>query len=208
MKLTIFTLLLSLLFMSAASGQGLLGKRYGGLGVGFERLDLPDDSLEGASVVGEINFPLSNPRARSGFDVNLKASYSHFSEDDFDINGAVVDGLFRGYRPLSKTSRAYLGAGMSWNYWELSTFAFRATDSTLGLPVEGGLEFNMGRFSLRPFYRYTFATESGYDDFWSVGATASTWISRNWGLQAGVTRTDFGDDFESLSVRGGVILSF
>jgi len=208
-KVVILGLLATFAGFSAAHARGgLLGTQYIGVEGGYERLEIDGESFNGWGAGAEINTPMTGRGANIGYDFNLAGSYAQVDDSEFDFNWYGVDGLFRGYMQVGQTVKPFAGVGLGWRRAILEIDGERESDSSFFLPAEVGVELVAGAFSLTPFYRYTVALESGDDDFWSIGATALYRIGRTFGIYGRVTRTDFDDGVENLSIRGGLIFGF
>lgn len=181
LKVITLGLLASCLVVSGANAQGLIGERYIGFDGGIERLEngASDDGW-GAGV--ELNFPAPlGPEMQAGTDLRLRGDYMDVFERDIWDAEAVL----RAYMLPRQGFTPFIGAGFGW-------VDFDHVDSAYA-PVEAGIQFGAGAFSIVPFYRYTFAFDSAVDDFWSAGATAVFWYPGGWGVTASVLYTDYDD---------------
>lgn len=186
-----------------AAGQGLLGERYLSVDGGWERLE-NGDSDDGWGAGATVNIPgPRDPMAAFGMDLAIEGNYM----DVFDRDIYDVDGVIRAYTmPGEAGIRAFVGAGFGWVDYDL--------DDTTYVPVEGGIELTVGRFSVLPYYRYIFALDSAFDDYWAAGANGVFWVDEIWGFTASFEYRDL-DDVDVLggvdtgwSARAGLIFSF
>lgn len=189
-------------FGQRTSSQGLIGEPYFGLDGGWERLD-NDESDDGWGVGAELNAPLPMAgQPQFGTDLNLRFDYS----DVLDRDIWDVRGLFRGYM-REEMFKPFAGIGVGWLDADV--------EDTIYLPLEVGLEFGLGPVSLAPFFRYSFAFDSGIGDFWEVGGNGVYWLAGDGvGLTASVTYTDY-DDFggaegisDGIGARVGLVFSY
>jgi len=183
-----------------SSAKGILGERTFGVDGGWERWE-NGDSDDGWGVGVELNIPGPLPTDSTfGMDLNVRGDYIDiFDRDVFDVSGTL-----RAYMtPPDLMIKPFVGAGFGWADLDF--------DDTTYIPVEGGLEFSFGDAAILPFFRYNFALESGFDDFWSVGAKGVYWINEVWGITASGDYTDY-DDLagvkEGWTVRAGLVLSY
>lgn len=199
MKAVIAGLLASGLLVSAASAQGLLGERYVGADIGYE--DASPGSQDGYGFGLEANLPLDfgGPQAAYGSDVNLDFDFIDF--DNVDIMS--FDGVYRAYMPLEGGLNPLAGAGLGW----LDFDAGGGSTDTIYVPLELGLEWVNGPWSLTPLFRYSIAFDDNVNDFWSVGARVAYWFGNGWGATGSIDHTDY-DGADKLGFRFGVVYAY
>jgi hypothetical protein len=212
-KTVILGLMASVLTISAANGQGLLGERYVDVNGGYERLKVsePGDSwtLDGWGAGAALNFPLLLQPGQFGLDLLAGADYVRVTDSGVTFTATQIGASLRGYVPLQQAIKPFAGVGLDYFRAKISASGFGSeSDSSIYVPLEVGVEFVSGPFSLTPFFSYSFATESDWDDYWTVGAKGAYWFGNGWGATLSVSYTDFDDDIELLGIRGGLIFSF
>jgi hypothetical protein len=207
-KSVLLGILASGIALSGAHAQGLLGERYFGIGGSYEDVSFPGGSVDGWGFGAEVNMPIGDPYTEFGFDTNLAANYLRVSDRGWKLEEYGLEALFRGFMPLAQGWKPYAGLGLGWSRLKASYDGLSESDSTFAIPAEIGVEFQMGQFSLTPFYRYTWAIESGYDNFWTIGGRAAYWFGNGWGTALTVSHTDWGDGFDSLGVNLSVLFAY
>lgn len=179
--------------------KGILGERTFGVDGGWERQE-NNDSDDGWGIGVELNIP--GPMATEstfGIDLNVRGDYVDiFDRDVFDVSGVL-----RAYMNPDFAVKPFVGVGFGWIDFDF--------DDTTYVPVEGGLEFGFADVAILPFFRYNFALDSGFDDFWTVGAKGVYWFNEVWGITASGDYTDY-DDLagidEGWTVRAGLVFSY
>jgi hypothetical protein len=202
------TLLICLL-ASGASAQGLLGERYMSVGVIYEDYDFDGYSVDGRGAGIRVNVPV--PGIEGGpFGLDLRGGLSYFrmTEGWATLDAHGIFGSVRGHAEINAAVRPYLEAGLGWSRSRISGFGWWVSDSTLLVPLEFGVEVQAQGFSLAPFFGYTIAVESGYDDSWSIGVTAAYWFTPVVGAQVTFAHTDYDDNVESIGISVGVMFGF
>lgn len=208
-KHVILGLIASCLVASAANAQGLLGERYIGISGEYSRLSGFGGSVDGWGAGAEFNVPLTGPFARVGLDADLFAGYSRMREGEVKFDGYGVGGILRAFVGTDLPGlKPYIGTGAGFNYSRVRVFGESETDSTIAIPAEAGVEYAIGSFSIRPFYRYVWAVESGYEDFWTAGATAALWFSDAFGTALTLTHSDLDDGVRDRAAEVALLISF
>lgn len=198
-------LLASIGIVPGVNAQSLLGERYFSLEGGWERIE-NDASDDGRGAGIELNAPIDEGFHRDAFGgaVNFSADYMNVLDRDFFNLKAVIREylLPEAGRPFSP----FLGLGFGW-------VDFEETVSTY-LPLEAGVEFELGPVSLLPFFRYSVTFKDRVNNFWTAGAAAAYWLRGNWGIRASFAYTDYGninglDPLErGMRARGGLIFLY
>jgi hypothetical protein len=189
-KITIRTLILAVVavFGFAASssaqstgvGQGLLGQSYVGLDYGYTDLHRsPIADLQG------LNFQYNQP-LNTGFDLNIGLSNSWSSQ----FLGTrecqkTVDASTIAFIPDLTWGRPFIGVGAGWTWTKMSG----DRENSFLYKIDTGVEFQVTRaLSITPVVSFTDTTSLHTENRWAYGVKANYWITRQWGLTAGVMR--------------------
>lgn len=191
--------------LSGAHAQGLLGEHYFSVEGGWTRLE-NSDSDDGWGVGFEVNVPLSSAFTSLSYGSAVNATFDYTDVWDRDLLDAR--GVFREYLALEpgRAFSPFLGAGFGWADFDPA--------ETTYIPAEAGFEFRLGPFDLISFYRYSFALDGGFDNFWAIGTNLVLWLPGDWGFRGSVTYSKYGDinrtrDFDTgFRASLGVILAY
>jgi hypothetical protein len=212
-RTVIIGLLASAFAISSASAQGFLGERYAEVNGGYERLKVSDDgfstTIDGWGAGAVFNLPLIQNPGQFGLDLTPAVDYIRGSESGVTLSVMQAGATFRGYMPLEQPIKPFAGVGANYTRVRASASGLGSeSDSSVYIPAEAGVEFVFGALSLTPFFRYSFATDSDWDDFWTLGARAGFWFGAGWGAVATVSYSDFDDGFELLGIRAGLVFAW
>lgn len=205
-RLLFFGLCASFAVSCAAHAQGLLGHRYLEINAGYERFT--GDSIDGQGAGGALNLPLRQEPGEFGWDLHAEIDYLRAKDSGVTLSATQIGASVRGFMPLDGGLKPFAGAGL--NHVRLKAYGFgeSESDSALYLPLDFGLEFATGSFSLTPFFRYSLALESDWDDSWAVGLGTAYWFDIGWGTTLTASHTDFDGGTEVLGVRLGLVFPF
>jgi len=230
MKLTkhlFLTLLISGTCAAGAHGQGLIGQTTFDFNAGYERVsgfnvggglvvddviipsELPppaaarNRTLDGVGAGAAFNLPLTRGRQEIGIDARGELDYFRVTGSGTTFHSTSISGGLRAYAPVQQVFKPFAGAGIGWNRVKVDE-----SDDTIFFPLEVGVEWVSGPFSVTPYYRYVINTDGDFDNFWEVGGTGAYWFNRGMAVSVSVSHTDYKGDAKKLGVRAGLIFSF
>lgn len=162
------------------TGRGLLGQSYVGLDYGYTELHRnPVSDLQG------INFEYNQP-LNTGFDFNLGLGDTWSSQlDGTRDRQKTVDASAIAFVPDLTWGRPFIGVGAGWTW----TKASGVRDDSFLYKLDTGVEFQVTKeLSITPVVSYTNPTALHVDNKWGYGVKANYWITRDWGVTAGIMR--------------------
>lgn len=166
---------------TTASGTGLLGQTYVGLDYGY--INLPDTCVNAQGLKFEYNQSLN-----TGFDLNL--SYAGSRTEKFATRRnteQVVDASAIAFIPEYSWGKPFIGVGAGWAWTKTNG----AKDNAFQWNGQAGIEFQVTRaWTVTPYVKYTISDVYDTAHLWNYAVKTNYWITKQWGLQAGVDHTN------------------
>jgi hypothetical protein len=166
---------------AADLGKGLLGQSYASFGFSYTDAHKKPFDLQGLDF--QYNQPLN-----TGFDFNLALAdewSTRFAGTRNHEESAFANAI--AFMPDLSWGRPFVGVGAGW-IWEKHA---NVKDDSIAGDLTAGVEFQVTKeLSLTPFGTYVATTSSqiNLDNRWVYGVKANYWITRQWALNAQVSR--------------------
>ena len=209
MKKHLIAVLATVTFILATpfvDGQGILGERYFGLQAGYIRIS-NGDSFDGFGVGTGVNIPIV--KEKIGVDLLPMFSLSRLSENNIDLDTRTISADLIVFPNPEAEIKPFVGIGIGWGESKISAPGFLSiTEDSFFTSYMIGIEFAANRFGIRPSIGYTWFEDDDFDNSWDFGASANFWIDEHWSLFAGVFYSDSDNDFDAVSITGGILFAF
>lgn len=206
---------LALFIATTANARGLLGESYFNFSGSFERVSLPEGSIDGWGLGVGGNVPTRTyDTATWGLDANAGLGYSRLTDGGERLEGIHLGGAFVVYpKRWDIGVTPFAGAGVGWrrDRFTLRDNGTISDDTFLGTAVVG-VEVPAGPVTLRPYFERTWFEDDGFRNSWSAGLTTSWWVNDKWGWSVTGAYEDahsrFGGDAHGLQLIAGLLYSF